>query len=89
MIVDRDILNNIGLTLCFAEKTMQWMDSIVLMKTDDFWNTPLLYYWALDDNDDEFDFFATTKIMDAKYEKVEIDNVIKAQKHLEHDYVRE
>ena len=61
---------------------MRWMDSTVPMKTDDFWKTPLSYYWALDDKNDEFDSFATTKILDDKYEKVEIDNVIKAQKHL-------
>ena len=41
MIVGRDILNKIGLTLCFAEKTMWWIDYTVPMKTDDFLNTPL------------------------------------------------
>ena len=55
------------------------------MKTNNFWNTPLSYFWALD-NDDEssenIESFATTKILDAKYEKVDIDDVIQSQKHL-------
>ena len=80
MIVRRDLLHKIGLNLDFENKVMRWIDSIVPMKTDNFWTSPLSYHWALDD-DDEFDAFATT-ILHAKYEKVDIADVVIQLKHL-------
>ena len=79
MILGRDLLHKIGLNLDFGEKVMKWIDSVVPMKTNDFWTSPLSYHRALDD--DEFDAFATT-ILDAKYEKVAITDVVKHLKHL-------
>ena len=87
MIIGRDILNKIGLTLCFETKEMKWLDSVVPMKTHNFWQTPLSYFWALDDDGEEeiLESLATTKILDAKYEKVNIGDVIQAQTHLNKD----
>ena len=85
MIIGRDFLHKIGLNICFEKKEMRWLDSVVPMKTPSFWNTPLSYFWALDveeEETDDFDCFATTKILDAKYEKVEIPEVIAQQHHL-------
>ena len=58
MILGRDLLHKIGLNIDFENKVMKWIDSIVPMKTDDFWISPSSYHWALDE-DDEFDTFAT------------------------------
>ena len=52
---------------------MRWLDSVVPMKTPSFWHTPLSYFWAMDGEEketDEFDCFATTNTLDAKYEKI-------------------
>ena len=84
MIIGRDILHKIGLTLCFDKKEMRWLDSTLPMKTADFWQTPLSYFWALDDdvNEDGLDLYTATKIEEAKYEKIEINDVINTQNHL-------
>ena len=85
MILGQDTLHKIGLSLCFEKKEMRRLDSIVTMKTSSFWHTPLSYYWAMDGEDEEageFDCLATIKILDAKYGKVEIPDVIAHQHHL-------
>ena len=72
MILGRDILHKIGLTLDFENKQMKWMENIVPMKTYNFWQSPLSYFWALDDDDDgeeNIESFVATQILDAKYEK--------------------
>ena len=87
MIVGRDILNKIGLSMCFDTKTMKWLESIIPMKTHTFWQTPLSYFWAFDDDGEEetLESLAATQILDAKYEKINIDDVIQAQTHLNSD----
>ena len=43
------------------------------------------YFWALDDDDNEkenIDSFAATEILDATYEKVDINEVVNNQNHL-------
>ena len=86
LIVGRDLLHKIGLSICFEKKEMRWIDSVVPMKTPSFWNSPLSYFWALDEEEedelDDAECFGTTKILDAKYEKVEISDVITQQHHL-------
>ena len=70
----------------FENKKMKWMDSVVATKTHNFWQSPLLYFWDLDNDDDgedNIESFATTKILDAKYEKVDINDAVNAQNHLD------
>ena len=79
-ILGQDVLHIIGLTLCFDTKEMKWLDSVVPMKIHDFWQTPMSYFLALDHDDDRKEnikSFAATKILDAIYEKVDINEVVK------------
>ena len=56
------------------------------MKTHNFWQSPLSYFWAPDNDDDDGEdnikSFAATKILDAKFEKVYIDDVVNAQNYI-------
>lgn len=89
MIVGRDLLQKIGLTMSFESHTMKWMDHEVLMKTERFIQTTPHYFYShptfldeAEDPDFDPDFFAAQKILDAKYDKVDIDDVISQQTHL-------
>ena len=48
------------------------------------WQSPLSYFWALEDDDDgeeNIESFHSTKILDVKYEKVDINDVVNEQKY--------
>lgn len=73
-IIGRDLLQQLKLDICYSDGTMKMEGRNVLMKKRG--QVPVFY---IDNNDD--DMYAA-EILDAKYDKIEIDAVIEQQKHL-------
>ena len=94
MIVGRDLLENLGLVLNFADKTVCWGDSTVLMKDPTFLKQSLTdyqtdnFYWHNDLLESEALRSATDrlkKILDAKYEKTNLEDYCSKCTHLSHE----
>ena len=60
-----DALQKIGFIINFAESKIVWFDQEVEMKPPHYWEEPMSYHVALDD-DNEFESYAA-RILDAKY----------------------
>ncbi len=85
MILGRDIMQELGITLDFKDQTMMWDDSTVNMKDPDtlldlldpvndfYWNEDLNLMEALQEASAHL-----KKILDAKYEAADLDEVVRA-----------
>ena len=90
MIIGRDIMSELGITLNFEDQTMAWEDSIVHMKdpevladllhpvNDFYWNEEINETAALNEASSRL-----KKILDAKYEAADLDEVVRACGHLD------
>ena len=86
VILGCDFLKKIGLKLDFESGIIEWMDDKVAMKDRHHWNDPVNTFFALLD-DDELDgddavHESFANILDAKYEKTKVDDVVSQQTHL-------
>ena len=84
MILGRDLLESLGLTLNFADKTVIWDGSTVPMKNPKFIKQPLnnyimdSFYWHKDLLESDALQSATEwlkKILNAKYEKADLTDI--------------
>jgi transposase InsO family protein len=84
VIVGRDILDIHHWTTNFATKTIHWGELSTRMRRNDRLLTPFFLHDDLEADETMDSFYSTAdgKIKHAKYEKVEISNVIKEQQHL-------
>jgi hypothetical protein len=90
MILGRDIMRELGITLDFKDQTMMWDDSTVNMKDPDtlldlldpvndfYWNEDLNLMEALQEASAHL-----KKILDAKYEAADLDKVVRACEYLD------
>lgn len=87
VILGQDFLEKAGIMLDFQRKETAWMDRTVQMKPLDYWQETTfsnINRMNDEDVDDDIDHYAA-EILDAKYEKVDIDKVVETQKHLSDD----
>jgi len=91
MILGRDLLESLGLTLNFADKTVIWDGSTVPMKNPKFIKQPLnnyimdSFYWHKDLLESDALQSATEwlkKILNAKYEKADLTDICRKCTHL-------
>ena len=90
MILGRDVMSELGITLDFKDQTMTWDDSTVNMKDPDTLSDLLDpvndFYWNEDLNETEALQEASArlkKILDAKYEAADLDEVVRACEYLD------
>ena len=87
IITGRDFLSQAQLILNFTNHTVtQNKGRTIDMKPPNFWNDPMnMYLTLMDDTDETEEEEFASNILPSKYEKVEIDQVIKEQTHLDND----
>ena len=92
MIIGRDIMSELGITLNFKEQTMSWDDSTVRMKDpetlSDLSNPINNFFWNVEVNETEALQEASLrlkKILDAKYEAADLAKVVSACDYLNAD----
>ena len=90
MIVGTDFLSKIGISINFSTNNCEWYGNTVPLRDpwsirdSDFDNLTDSFLIQSEDEffGDGFDDSYLTQILDAKYEKIEIDDVIEQQTHL-------
>jgi len=94
MILGRDLLESLGMTLNFGDMTVIWDNATVQMKSPDFVQKPLNnydtdnFYWHNDLLESDALVSATErlkKILDAKYEKADLEEICRSCSHLSSD----
>ena len=92
MIIGRDIMSELGITLNFKEQTMSWDDSTVRMKDpetlSDLSDPINNFFWNVEVNETEALQEASLrlkKILDAKYEAADLAKVVSACDYLNAD----
>ena len=85
IILGQNFLSDAGIVMDFEYRKVTWMDNVVKMKPPGYWEDHNNLYYALsqdpyedDDNENEFESFAVN-IEEAKYEKVDGDEVARKQ----------
>jgi hypothetical protein len=90
MIVDRDLLEALGISINFAEHTITWDNATAPMKDNKFMKTPInamhnSFYWKNDLHETDAMQSATSRlkqILDAKYDKADLKMSCQECKHL-------
>ena len=81
MIIGRDVLTELGINLNFKDMTVQWDTAVIPMKPID---TTIENSYTVDDIEAVNDATERIKkILDAKYEPVNIDDVVAGCTHLD------
>ena len=80
MIIGRDLLEELGIDISFNRMECEWDESTIPMKSIDA--TPETSYHIRDEGPVDDVTARIRKILDAKYQKANIDDVIAVQKHL-------
>jgi hypothetical protein len=79
IILGRDFLKATGIDLLFSVKSIKWFDMNIPMKPYNYWlKVDSLHHMLSEDTVDEY----LTEIKPSKYEKVDPNDVIKQQIHL-------
>jgi hypothetical protein len=91
IILGRDILNQLKIDILYSNKIIRWLDFEVAMKTKHYWQNAwnMYYTFAQDDNLSESVDSFLREILPSKYEKANIDDVIKKQAQLTLDQQNE
>jgi hypothetical protein len=91
IILGRDILNQLKIDILYSNKIIRWLDFEVAMKTKHYWQNAwnMYYTFAQDDNLFESVDSFLREILPSKYEKANIDDVIKKQAQLTLDQQNE
>ena len=80
MIIGRDILSELGINLNFKDMTVQWDTAVIPMKEID---STIENSYAVEDSEAVHDATERIKkILDAKYEPADLDEVVSACTHL-------
>jgi hypothetical protein len=85
IIFGRDFLRKVGMKVDFELGTMMAFDITTTMKHKSFYTNPFSALSnIIDDIEDEKDnCFHSTQILESKYDKADIDNVVAQQSHLD------
>ena len=83
LIIGRDLLSKLGMIIDFENHTMSWDGAVVPMKSIDA--TVRDSYFIHDSYEAQQATKRTTKILDAKYEKADLEEVAKSNSHLSND----
>lgn len=84
IILGRDLLQQMKIDVCYSTRTVNWIETSIPLKAPTYWHNGLHLYlhFASDDALDQGDCYVK-EILPSKYEKVDINNVIKEQTHLD------
>ena len=92
MILGRDVMSELGITLHFKDQTMTWDDSTIRIKDPesfpDLWDPINDFFWSNDHYETEALLEASArlqKIRNAKYAPADLDKVIRTCGHLTDD----
>ncbi len=81
VIFGRDILQQMKLDVSYENNTMTWMEQTISLKSPSYWKDMynLLLHFDTDDVKDQY----LAEILPSKYDKVDINEVMKQQSHLQ------
>ena len=87
VILGRDFLSKAQIDIQYSSKEVKWLDRTITMKPLGYWEQYSAWESTLDDSNDELESYFSnrntpTKILDAKYDAVSVQEVIDKQKHL-------
>lgn len=80
-VIGRDLLRELGITLNFKDNTVTWDDSTIHMRSQS--STAANAYFIRDSKELEDSTTRVRRILDAKYEKADLDATVSNCKHLE------